>query len=85
MKKPKFENLEYYSYILVFIIVISISIFFYSFLQKNLVETISSSNVVLDPASIRIVDINLQKFETVLSNLEEKTVYTEVDAKDIFR
>lgn len=86
MKKNNFklENLEIYTYFLLSILIAIISIYFYSFVQQNVYETIISNNVELDATTIRISDVNINKFEKVTNDIEKKSSSKEVKSRNIF-
>ncbi len=84
MKRIKFKiaNLEIYTFTLLFILVGIATIYFYGFLQKNVYNTITSSEVLLDVGSIRISDINLTKFNEVSEKIENKASSKKVYSKN---
>ena len=86
MKKSNFklENLEIYTYFLLSILIAIISIYFYSFVQQNVYETIISNNVELDATTIRISDVNINKFEKVTNDIEKKSSSKKVKSRNIF-
>lgn len=86
MKKNffKFENLALYTYLVLSLIIITLFIWLFSFLKTNAYNTITTSEIILDPSSIRIVDVNLDRFDKVLKNINNKASSQRVSPKSVF-
>ena len=84
MKNIKFKNIELYVYISLFIFVIIAVFYFYGFLKTTVYRTITSEEIILDPSSIRISDVNLSRFEEVSKKIKNKDISQKVNSKSFF-
>ena len=87
MKKTKFkfENLGTYSYLIMSILVIILSIYFYNFINTNVLKTINSREIFLDPSTIRVPDININRFDKISNKIKNKASSKNISQKNFFQ
>ena len=82
--KFEFKNLELYTYFILLIILSVVSLYFYGFLKTTVYKTITLGEVILDPSTIRISDVNLSRFEDVSKKIDNKAISKKINSKNFF-
>ena len=87
MNKTKFkiENLNIYTYSILSLLIIVLSIYFYNFINTNVVKAINSRDIYLDPATIRIPDVNITRFDNVENKIKNKASSKNIRSKSFFQ
>jgi len=73
-RKFNIDKLPFYATLLSIVAISIFSFYAYSFLNTNIIATINSSEVSLDPSAIRAPDINMSRFEGIVESLEKKII-----------
>lgn len=87
MIKLKFtlNNILLYTYIIIFIINILVIFFLYSFINKNIVNTIYiTEDTLLNQTNLIPENINSNKFENIINSLEKKSNYEKLELDNFF-
>ncbi len=82
--KFKFENIELYTYIIISILMVFILLIFYNFINTNVIKVIGSTEITLDPAKIRISDVNVERFEKIANIIEKKASSKKTSSRVVF-
>jgi len=82
--KLKFENIELYTYIIISILMVFTLLIFYNFINTNVIKVIGSTEVTLDPAKIRISDVNVERFEKIANIIEKKASSKKTSSRVVF-
>lgn len=83
-KKFDIKKISTYVHLLVLGVLLLAFFWLFTFINNNVLKNLNSNETLIDPNSIKIVDVDLEKFNKVLKSIENKSARQSINPRNVF-